>query len=359
MVLAARTPRLFFQKMKTDLAVIGQGAVTPAGIGVDALIHNTPKETKVCLVSRPQHQMPVFRVGLDEPWSKRWQTEPRLRRASAISYFLVEAGEQALAGLSVSERSQTGVVIAFSTGCLAYSRRFFESIIVQGQKSASPALFPETVFNSPVSHVAAVLHLQESTYALVGDDAAWIAALKTAWLWLEQERMAQVLVLGAEEFDSACLDAYYNARWFARRGTESPFIPSEGAAGVLVRKARPGDSKIISQIEDGFIYRSKAQALAAGERCFDKFESGLPCYSSAGGHWLRDIERKLNSRPAPHGDADQPAYLGEAATASSAWNTLRGLALLDQKLPRLLIPIWGSTHQIGALKVENRAPQLV
>jgi len=317
---------------------------------MDALFHSNPTETMTALVSRPDKSWPVFRVNIKDPAFARWQKEPRLRRASPISFFLVEAAEQALAGLDAAQRAQTGLVIAFSTGCLNYSRRFFEAVAVQGQKAASPALFPETVFNSPVSHVAATLRLEGAAYALAGDETAWIAALKTAWLWLEQERVKQVLVLGAEEFDSSGLDAYQNAGWLRRRNSETNFIPSEGAAGLLVRKADSKDTKIISQMEDGFIYRSKLQALDAGRRCLQHFDSNLSCCISAQHNWLGGIERTLMENRSSFAVGEQ-VYLGEATTASAAWNTLRAMASLSQNDPRVLVPIWGMTHQIGALEM--------
>jgi len=337
--------------MKTDLAIIGQGAVTPAGVGLDALLRGNPVETMVPLVSRPDRQWPVYKINLKDPALERWQKEPRLRRASPITYFLVEAAEQALAGLDASARAQTGLVVAFSTGCLAYSRRFFESIVTQGQKSASPALFPETVFNSPVSHVAATLRLEGAAYALAGDETAWIAALRTAWLWLEQGRCKQVLVMGAEEFDSASLDAYQNAGWLRQREAAQRFVPSEGAAGVLVRKAGPEDSMVLSQIEDGFIYRSKPQALAAGRRCLAEFEAKSSCFLSAQHQWLKDVEQSLAR---DRQTQESAIYLGEASTASAAWNTLRAFSLLDSENGPMLFPVWGSTHQIGAVALEKK-----
>jgi 3-oxoacyl-[acyl-carrier-protein] synthase III len=343
---------LFFRDMKTDLAVIGQGVVCPAGIGMAALLHAHPSETMSPFVSRPDHHWPTFRVNLNDPSLQRWQKQPRLRRASPIGYFLVEAAEQALMGSSAAHRAQTGLVVAFSTGCLDYSRRFFESIVAEGQKSASPMLFPETVFNSPVSHVASVLNLEGSAYVLVGDETAWIGALKTAWLWLEQERVEQVLVLGAEEFESASLDACHSAGWLKHRDDKPAFIPSEGAAGVLVRRTQPGDANIISQMEDGFIYRSKTEARSAAQRCFQQFDSSLPCAENPQRHWLGDVERRLLQ--ARCRKLNKHAYLGEATTASAAWNTLRALALLGQSETRLLIPISGKTHQIAALQIERK-----
>src|SRR6201999_700475 len=100
----------------------------------------------------------------------------------------------------------------------------FEGILKHGQRTASPALFPETVFNSPGSHVASVLGLNGAVYALCGDESAWLSALKTAAVWLRRGRVRQVVVMGVEEFDPLVLDTYRTARWLLRHG----FLTSEG-----------------------------------------------------------------------------------------------------------------------------------
>ncbi len=336
--------------MKIDLAVIGQGVVSPAGAGLDALLHRAPIPTLTASLGQPNQSWPVLRVDLKDPAFVRWQREPRLRRASAITLFLVEAAEQALAGVSPADRAGTGLIVAFSAGCLVYSRRFFEGIVTQGQRTASPALFPETVFNSPISHVASVLKLNGAAYALVGDETAWVAALKTASVWLRQERVKQVLVLGAEEFDPIVLDAYRHARWL-RRGTG--FLTSEGAAGVLVRAARPEDALTITRARDGVVYRSKKEAAAASERLWRDVDPALPCYRSAQHNWFGPLEKKATGNR-PTVPIDDPPYLGEAFTASAAWHTLRALTTLTDRLPPLLLPVWGLNHQLGLLEMEGR-----
>ena len=203
--------------MHLNLAVIGQGAVTPAGVGVEALLSREPMSTAVARLGAPERPWPVLRVDLKDPAFARWQKEARLRRASPITFFLAEAAEQALAGVGAEARAKTGLIVAYSAGCLAYSRRFFEGIVKQGQRTASPALFPETVFNSPASHVATVLGLNGAAYALIGDETAWLAGLQTASVWLRQGRVEQALVLGVEEFDPVVLDAYRSARWLRRQ----------------------------------------------------------------------------------------------------------------------------------------------
>jgi len=337
--------------MKIDLAVIGQGAVSPAGIGVDALLHREPVPASVAALGRPDQPWPVLRVDLNDPAFARRQREPRLRRASSITFFLIEAAEQALAGTSPADRAQTGLIVAFSAGCVTYSRRFFEGLATQG--TASPALFPETVFNSPVSHVASVLGLNGAAYAIVGDETAWVAALRTAAIWLQSERVRQVLVLGAEEFDPIVLDAYRSARWLRRQSSAHGFLASEGAAGILVRRSGSEDAPGIATARDGSIYRTKKEVSAAAEYLLSGSALALPCYRSAQHNWSASLERKATEKRTIVSMEDQP-YLGEAFTASAAWHTLRALAVLTPRLPRLLLPVWGLNHQFGLLELETR-----
>jgi 3-oxoacyl-(acyl-carrier-protein) synthase len=335
--------------MNINLAIIGQGAVTPAGVGIDALLHREPVAAAVAPLGAPEQTWPVLRVDLKDPAFARWQREPRLRRASPITFFLVEAAEQALAGISAADRAKTGLIVAYSAGCLVYSRRFFEGILKQGQRTASPALFPETVFNSPASHVAAVLGLNGAAYALVGDETAWVAALQTASVWLRQERVEQVLVLGAEEFDPVVLDAYRSARWLRRQNRATGFLTSEGAAGILVRRAGPEDARQITAALDGFIYRTKKQASVAAENLLHSYDSAPPSYQTAQRNWLGPVEAAICANGARVATAHP--YLGEAFTASAAWHTIRALHHLGPETPRILVPVWGLNHQLGSLEL--------
>ena len=337
--------------MKIDLAVIGQGAVSPAGVGVDALFHGKPVPVDVATLGQPEKVWPVLRVDQKDPAFNRWQREPRLRRASPITFFLVEAAEQTLAGLSAAERAETGLIVAFSAGCLAYSRRFFEGVLKQGQHTASPALFPETVFNSPVSHVATVLGLNGAAYALVGDESAWVGALQTASVWLQMKRVKQVVVLGVEEFDPVVLDAYSSVRWLRRQNSTHGFLTSEGAAGVLVSQGVPERPRMITA-GDGWIYRTPGQAACAAEKLLNETDPKVPIYPTAQHNWLGPIEQASTLKRSLIATDDQP-YLGEAFTASAAWNTLRALGKLFPERPHLLIPVWGLNHQLAFLQLGN------
>ena len=137
---------------------------------------------------------------------------PRLRRASAISRFAVVAGLDALrdAELELDEASaaRTALIFAISNGGVIYTKRFFHEIVKSGASAASPLLFPETVFNAPASHLAAILGITGASYTLVGDGAVGILALKMAEDLMANPELDRCLVVGAEEADWLLCDAY-------------------------------------------------------------------------------------------------------------------------------------------------------
>ena len=128
---------------------------------------------------------------------------PRLRRASAISRFAVLAGLDALrdGALELDEVSaaRTALVCAISNGGVIYTRRFFHDIVKSGAPAASPLLFPETVFNAPASHLAAILGITGASYTLVGDGAVGILALKMAEDLMADPDLDRCLVVGARK----------------------------------------------------------------------------------------------------------------------------------------------------------------
>ena len=71
-------------------------------------------------------------------------------------------------------------IFAISNGGVTYTKRFYHEIVDTGAQAASPLLFPETVFNAPASHLAAILGVTGATYTLVGDGAVGLAAIKMA-----------------------------------------------------------------------------------------------------------------------------------------------------------------------------------
>src|SRR5437667_762968 len=104
------------------------------------------------------------------------------------------------------------LVFAISNGGVIYTKRFYRDIVEGGAQSASPLLFPETVFNAPASHLAAILGVTGTTYTLVGDGAVGLAAIKMAEELMANEALDYCLVVGTEEIDWRCCEDYRRSR---------------------------------------------------------------------------------------------------------------------------------------------------
>lgn len=288
----------------------------------------------------------MFRVDLHQDKLAQWQQHPRLRRVSPITFFMMEAAQQALDDSGGIDNNRLGIVVALSGGCFVYMRRFFQDMLREGRRFASPLLFPETVYNAPASHVASVLKIPGPCYSVVGDGSAWVTAIATAACWLELGQLEHVLVLGAEELDAVALEAFQAVGW-SKKGR--PFVAAEGAGALLLRRSRSADRTRITAMAEGFTYRNKAQARRAASECLKSFgDSDVHFHRSAQNTWLGSIEEETIRRQGGICEGDLP-YCGEAFSASAAWHTVRALSSLSPERSELRVPVWGLNEQISAL----------
>lgn len=235
---------------------------------------------------------------------------------------MLAAADQALAAAGDVNRATLGIVAALHAGALVMTSKFFRGVIESGQRFASPNFFPETVFNSPTSHVAAVLGVTGPAYTVVGDDSAWVTALNIATKWLADGLVAHALVIAAEEFDPMTLDAYATVRWLRRGGA---FIPAEGAGAVVLRRARATDAVRLVATAEGFTHRNKAQARAAAANLFAQFPDTPAVWPTAAGSVWAALEAEWRTRRAfvaPPAGLDCSGAFG----ASAAWYTAAATA---------------------------------
>jgi 3-oxoacyl-(acyl-carrier-protein) synthase len=129
---------------------------------------------------------------------------PRLRRASPLALFAAAAALEALGPERVAAVQagslRAGLIYTVLNGGISYCSRFYGEVL-ENPATASPILFPETVFNAPASHLAAYLGITGPCYSLVGDSAQFLAAIDMAALWLDQGHIDLCLVIGTEEHD--------------------------------------------------------------------------------------------------------------------------------------------------------------
>ena len=333
-----------------SLAVAGMGWVTPLGSGVDPvwsrLLRGEEAHGQKITDRLGKQSYTAFRV----PDSALTGLTPhsRLRRASVISRFAAAAGFEALKAARVNLDEKTAeriaLVFAISNGGVIYTKRFYRAIVESGAQSASPLLFPETVFNAPASHLAAILGVTGAVYTLVGDGAVGLLAIKMAEDVMAHTEFDYCLVVGAEEVDWLLCDAY--RRWRLLR-LEPPveafrqhargMVLSEGAGAVLL--AREG-SPTIECINPGGHYRKRAEADEILKRILrDLSETGIDfVVSSANGTFVDEAERKALAQIIPDVLVYTPKpALGESGGAAGLWQVIiAALTLQRGEVPPLL-----------------------
>jgi len=349
-----------------SLRIAGMGWITPLGNGTDdvwkRLLQGDEARPESIAEQFSEQSYPAFRVP--DSALACLAPHPRLRRASAISRFAAAAGLEALQNAGIRPDPETAkriaLIFAVSNGGVIYTKRFYRDIVESGAQSASPLLFPETVFNAPASHLAAILGITGATYTLVGDGAVGLVAIRMAEDLMANENLEYCLVVGAEEADWVLCDACRKWRLLRLAAPIEPFckvargtILSEGAGAVLL--GREGSIKI-ARTHGGGTYRKRTEAgkvlgkiisdLGAGETDF--------VVASANGTFIDKAECGALSQVIPNAAVytAKPA-LGESVGASGIWQLITGAkGLLQAELPPLLhltspIPLRTSSSRTG------------
>jgi 3-oxoacyl-[acyl-carrier-protein] synthase II len=342
-----------------SLAIAGMGWVTPLGNGVDAvwerLLHGDAASATPISEQFSDRTYSVFRVPES---ALTGLAHPRLRRASLISRFAAAAGLEALqaAGIKVDSQNagRIALIFAISNGGVIYTKRFYRDVVEAGAQSASPLLFPETVFNAPASHLAAILGVTGTTYTVVGDGAVGLLATKMAEDVMADESLDHCLVVGTEEIDWMLCDAYRRWRLLRSAPPIEPFskqkrgmILSEGAGAILLTRlsrhspdeahARP---ILIERVHPGGCYEKRTEAekiLVQILRELSETESDF-VISSANGTFVDQTELEALGQVIPDAMTytAKPA-LGESVGASGLWQVILGAqALRHAELPPVL-----------------------
>ncbi len=326
--------------MKASL--LSWGAVTPAGFGKDAVDRAWPLSEVKSGSGRP---CLAGLVNREAEALTQWEKEPRLRRASPLTYYMVEATHQALEKAPQIDRSRTGVIATFFLGCLVYSVRFYRQVTEQGRRFGAPVLFPETVFNSPLSHVVATLGLGGPVYSQIGDKSCWATALRTAQCWLSNGDADHVLVLGGEEFEAHELDAL-RAGGLLRHG----LVPAEGAAAVLLGGEGSDNSARINTLAEGFTFTGKDDAGEAAKACLNEFPTGSPILETSTG-WTKKMVKEAS---AGHRVIPSPFTQVDGFTISTACDTIRAAQKITAgEENEIIVPYWGLTTQCSAALLDR------
>jgi hypothetical protein len=330
----------------------GIGAVSPAGWDVISLRQALDR-------GEPLPSAPLERQGWDRPLTARRVplpapklaalAHPRLRRTSPMSLYAAAAATEALQGTGYmpSAGHRLGIIFCVTAGCVQYSRRFYDEAW-RNPATASPLLFPETVFNAPASHLSALLESPCVNYTLVGDPGIFLLAMAVAAGWLQEQKVDSCLVTGAEEIDWLTADAW---RHFSRG-----VICGEGAGAVYLSCQPPPANKLkteLIEITDPRLYLNGVSRVKAIREIRAELSSVGPrpllCDSLAG--WpARDRAEKQAWSDWTGARLSPRLVLGEGLMAAGAWQCVAALDRLRQgRHSTALISMAGSHQQaIGA-----------
>jgi hypothetical protein len=333
----------------------GIGAVSPAGWGVPSLRETLAR-------AEPVGAQPLSQPGRDRSFKARrvpaptprpaFMADPRLRRSPPIAQYVVASALEALGedrSLVVEGKIRIGVVICTMCGCVTYSRRFYDEALHQ-PALASPMLFPETVFNAPGSHLAALLRATGPNYTVVGDHGSIGVGLSIAADWLLEEKVDACLLVGAEELDWVMVEAM---AMFSHR-----VVLSEGAGALYLRLDQTGATgTMLATITSPQLYRrdipretcirqmrAELPALRSGELLCD----GLQDAPRVDGVEARVWQDWTGARISPR------RILGEGLVAGAAWQLVAAVDALNRESHRAVtISLVGCNEQVIGARLER------
>lgn len=342
-----------------QISIKGFGAVSPAGWGVSPLLGAITGTVPVAAaeIERradfPACEVAVRRVPKPEA-KLPFLRDPRLRRSSPVARHMAAAaleaiGDERAAAVRAGD-FRLGVISTMLCGCVNYSRRFFSEVLAD-PATASPIVFPETVFNAPSSHLSALLGSPHVNYTLVGDAAEFVAGMDIAVEWLLDDTVDGVLVVAGEEFDWLSAEAF---RLFAGpRG-----IVAEGGAAVYLEATREGAISL-EQITGAHMFSKtvpREQALRQVRDDLGDCSGAAALFDSRCGSrgFDRDEDRVWRDWSGPRISVAET--IGAGLGVGAAWQVVAACALLQSgACEEAVVSAAGWNEQCVAAKLRRRA----
>lgn len=282
---------------------------------------------------------------------------PRLRRSSRISHLACAAVEAAVARVPDFDPTSCAMVFAASNGAVIYTRMFYAQVVAEG--TGSPMLFPETVYNAPASHVAAMLGIDGEVLTMVGDATAGTQALGLAAEILEAGPARFCLVVAAEEVDAITCEAY--RRWGLvkdEREHSKGIVLAEGAVALLLGKDSSAPVRLEAVHPGASYFRGRPLRAALDGVVSDLCAAGQPdaVIPAAAGTRFDRLESAVLEARIPGARCLAPNRVGgQAFAVSTLLQTVVGAGLIEHtRARRVLVSVPGWNGQVGGLVLTGR-----
>jgi hypothetical protein len=303
----------------SSVVVTGLGAVSPAGWGVEALYAAVIRNAAPPCVplAHPGRAQPLASRPVPAPLTRlAFLSHPRVRRTSPIAQYCLGAALEAL-GEASQPSPRVGVIVCVLAGCVNYSKRFYDETL-SDPASASPLVFPETVFNAPASHIAACLATTAESCTLVGDDGMFAQGLALAGDWLVQDKADAVLVVGADELDwlvGGAMDLF-----------DPGAVHAAGAGAVCLRRtAASGPVVTLEAVTEVVSFTQRESRKAAARRVREQLPAGTAeelLVSSSRGCARLDAAEVAAWADWPGRRLHPQQVVGTAFAAGAAWQVV-------------------------------------
>ena len=223
---------------------------------------------------------------------------------------------------------------------MQYTQRFYDEAL-KDPATASPLLFPETVFAAPASHLATLLGGNPLVETLIGDPASFAQGLVLGAAWLQDRQVDVCLVIGAEETNWLRADALWHL--------EHAAIISGGAGAIaLCREPDHALGIELESITEPQTYSSRLTRHQAARFIRDQLGptnaellcDGLGHSPRADGPetaaWLDWTGPRLSPKQ----------ILGEGLMAMAAWQCVAACdALVQNSYPAAIVSLVGCNQQ--------------
>jgi hypothetical protein len=231
-----------------------------------------------------------------------------------------------------------------------YSRRFYDEVLKE-PSTASPLVFPETVYNSPASHLAALVGTTAINYTLVGDSGTFLQGLALAADWLTEKRVDACLVIGAEEMDWLTAGAMqlFEPKTIFSDGAGALYLRTEAGENPMAQLAAVTSAHPFSSNSTrGEAVKRARRELAGGTPDFAKAATGRPALLCDG---LQGFARVDHDEQAAWSDwtgkrASVKTVFGEALMAAAAWQCVAAVdALRENAYDAANVSVAGTNQQ--------------